>query len=103
MTWKPSASRYGSRPACERYRVTTWDPGARLVFTWWGTSSPSSTDLRARSPAPSITDGFEVFVHDVMAAMTTAPLSIDAVTPSTATDTCLCPLPASPLLPKAPG
>ena len=34
-----------------------------------------------------MTEGFDVFVHDVIAAMTTAPLSIDAVTPSTATET----------------
>ena len=31
--WKPSACRYGVRPARSRYRVTTFDPGARLVFT----------------------------------------------------------------------
>ena len=34
-----------------------------------------------------MTEGFDVLVHEVMAAMTTAPLSIIAVTPSTAMDT----------------
>ena len=34
-----------------------------------------------------MTDGFDVLVQEVIAAMTTAPLSIRAVTPSTATAT----------------
>ena len=56
-------------------------------------------------PAPSITDGFEVLVQEVIAAMTTAPLSIRAVTPSTATATppSLVAAAPPPLLGKAPG
>ena len=34
--------------------------------------SPRSTAFFARRPAPSMTDGFDVFVHDVIAAMTHA-------------------------------
>ena len=36
-------------------------------------SSPASTAFLASSPAPIITDGFEVLVQLVMAAMTTDP------------------------------
>ena len=61
------------RPACRRYSVTTLEPGARLVFTWGGTRRPRSAALRASRPAPSITDGFDVFVQLVIAAMTTEP------------------------------
>ena len=38
------------------------------------TASPRSTAFFASRPAPSISDGFEVFVQLVIAAMTTAPL-----------------------------
>jgi hypothetical protein len=37
------------------------------------TVRPRATAFRARSPAASITDGFEVLVQEVMAAMTTSP------------------------------
>jgi hypothetical protein len=36
-------------------------------------TSPISTARFARSPAAIITDGFDVFVHDVIAAITTDP------------------------------
>jgi hypothetical protein len=55
--------------------VTTWDPGARLVFTHGWVASPAATAFRASSPAATITAGLDVFVHDVMAAMATAPWS----------------------------
>ena len=63
--------------SCERFRysVTTWEPGASEVFTQGFTSSPRALAFRARSPAPSITAGFEVLVQLVMAAMTTAPFA----------------------------
>jgi hypothetical protein len=51
--------------------VTTREPGASDVFTHGGTDKPRATALRASNPAPIITDGFDVFVHDVIAAMTT--------------------------------
>ncbi len=44
-----------------------------MVFTHGLELSPFSTALRASSAAPSITSGFEVLVHDVIAAITTAP------------------------------
>ena len=53
--------------------MTTFEPGAKLVFTYPGTWSPSCTALRARRPAAIITAGFDVFVQLVIAAMTTAP------------------------------
>src|SRR5438046_9079826 len=56
-----------------RSRVTTFEPGARLVFTHGRTPSPRATALRARRPAASITEGFEVLVQLVIAAITTAP------------------------------
>jgi hypothetical protein len=53
--------------------VTTFDPGAREVFTHGFDLSPFFTAARASSPAASITDGFDVFVQLVIAAMTTEP------------------------------
>src|SRR4030095_3359497 len=70
---KPSMSRYTSRPDLRRYSVTTFDPGARLVFTHGCRLSPRSPALFAPSPAPIITLGFEVLVQLVIAAITTAP------------------------------
>src|SRR3954471_14238183 len=69
----PSFSRYFSRPARRRYSVTTFDPGARLVFTHGLADNPRSTAFFATSPAPIITLGFDVFVQLVMAAITTEP------------------------------
>ena len=46
-----------------------------VVFTQGLTVRPRSTALRASRAAPSITDGFEVLVHEVIAAITTAPWS----------------------------
>ena len=54
--------------------MTTFEPGARLVFTQGLICRPRSTAFFASRPAPSITEGFEVLVQLVMAAMTTAPL-----------------------------
>ena len=56
--------------------MTTREPGARLVFTQGFTVRPFSTAFFARSPAPSITLGFEVFVQEVIAAITTRPWSM---------------------------
>ncbi len=46
------------------------------------TRRPLWTALRARMPAPSITDGFDVFVQLVMAAITTCPWSSSVSVPS---------------------
>src|SRR5919201_5098284 len=51
----PSSSRYGVRPAARRYSVTTFDPGARLLFTHGLLVSPFSTAFFATRPAPIIT------------------------------------------------
>ncbi len=53
--------------------MTISEPGARLVFTHGFTVSPRWTALRASSPAPIITLGFEVLVQLVIAATTTEP------------------------------
>src|SRR5918997_2453116 len=53
--------------------MTTFEPGASEVFTHGLLRSPRSTAFLASSPAPIITDGFDVFVQDVIAAMTTDP------------------------------
>ena len=53
--------------------MTTFEPGARLVFTQGLVLSPFSTAFLASRPAATITDGFEVLVQLVMAAMTTEP------------------------------
>ena len=44
-----------------------------MVLTQGLRLSPLSTARLARSPAPIITLGFEVFVHDVIDAITTSP------------------------------
>src|SRR5262252_10831729 len=62
--------------------MTTLEPGASVVFTHGLRSSPASTALRASSAAPTITDGLEVLVHDVMAAITTEPWSTAVLVPS---------------------
>src|SRR5438067_9689716 len=69
----PSSSRYSVRPALSRYSVTTFEPGARLVLTHGWLRRPRSTAFFATSPAASITDGFDVLVQLVIAAMTTRP------------------------------
>jgi hypothetical protein len=80
--WKPSASRYGVRPARSKYSLTTFDPGARLDFTQGFRSRPRSTAFFARSPAATMTEGFEVFVQEVIAAITTAPWERWTICPS---------------------
>src|SRR5205085_7843645 len=53
--------------------VTTCEPGASDVLTHGLTVSPRATAAFASRPAPSSTDGFDVFVQLVIAAITTAP------------------------------
>ena len=54
--------------------MTTFDPGASEVFTQGLVVRPRSTAFLASRPAATITDGFEVLVQLVMAAITTEPL-----------------------------
>src|SRR3954468_3591537 len=58
--WKPSFSRYGISPAAIRESLTTFEPGARLVFTHGFAVKPRSTAFFASNPAPISTEGFEV-------------------------------------------
>src|SRR5215469_6397389 len=70
---KPSLSRSACRPDLLRYSATTCEPGASEVLTQGLAVSPLATALRAKSPAPIMTLGFEVLVQEVMAAITTSP------------------------------
>ena len=70
---KPSLSRSFCRPDFSRYSATTWLPGASEVLTHGFCFRPSRLALRASRPAPISTDGFDVLVHDVIAAMATSP------------------------------
>src|SRR6266566_7443731 len=62
--------------------MTTLDPGARVVFTHGLRSRPASTAFFASSAAPTMTDGFDVLVQEVMAAITTEPWSTEVFVPS---------------------
>ena len=53
--------------------VTTPEPGDKEVQMYGYVLIPFSTAFLARRPAWSMTLGLEVFVHEVMAAMTTEP------------------------------
>src|SRR5581483_11800990 len=55
---------------------------ARVVLTQGFTRRPRCTALRASSAAVSITDGFDVFVQLVIAAITTCPWSTTQRVPS---------------------
>src|SRR3954453_15155275 len=65
--------------------MTTLEPGASDVFTQGLRCRPRSTAFFASRPAPIITNGFDVLVHDVIAATTTAPWSTSKVSPSSDT------------------
>src|SRR5699024_8554045 len=71
--WKRSASRSPDKPDRFKYCVTTFEPGARLVLTHDLVLKPFSNAFRATRPAPIMTEGFEVLVQLVMAAMTMLP------------------------------
>src|SRR5690348_14347132 len=62
--------------------MTTLDPGARVVLTHGLTCRPFSTAFFASRAAPSMTEGLEVLVQEVIEAITTAPLSISYDVPS---------------------
>src|SRR5271165_6564807 len=78
------------RPERVRYSVTTIEPGASEVFTHDGTLSPFSTAFLASSPAATSTDGFDVLVQLVMAAITTLPWvsALSSTTCSSTTSFC---------------
>jgi len=62
--------------------VTTIEPGPSEVLTHGLTRKPFSTAFFASSPAATITEGFEVFVQLVIAAITTEPSLSVAFSPS---------------------
>src|SRR3984893_9259495 len=95
---KPSLSRSFCSPDLSRYSATTCDPGASEVFTHGFTFKPLAIALRANSPAPIITLGFDVLVHDVIAAITASPWPRSKLLPSTGTR-----LSTSPALPNSPS
>src|ERR1700742_535028 len=62
--------------------MTTLEPGARVVLTHGLRDRPRSTAFFAKSAAPSITYGLDVFVQEVIAAITTWPWSSVVSVPS---------------------
>src|SRR5690349_22199254 len=81
------ASRSSCSPDFVRYSVTTCDPGASDVFTHGFGASPLARALRATRPAATSTDGLEVLVQEVIAAITTSPWVIEKFLPSTLAET----------------
>src|SRR3954464_7887251 len=78
--------------------MTTFEPGAREVFTHGLRVRPRSTAFFASSAAPIITDGLDVLVQEVIAAITTAPWSSTPLPPSAkATSTGLDVRPSAPV------
>ena len=65
--------------------MTTCEPGASVVLTHGALVSPNSMAFLANNPAPIITSGFDVFVHEVIAAITTAPCLRVIFSPSSET------------------
>ena len=53
--------------------MTTLDPGASVVLTQGLRFRPLSTAFLASRAAPTMTEGLDVFVQEVMAAITTLP------------------------------
>src|ERR1700744_15824 len=62
--------------------MTTLDPGASVVLTHGLLLRPASTAFLASRAAPTMTDGLEVLVQEVMAAITTEPWSMVTPVPS---------------------
>src|SRR5512145_2696866 len=81
MTLKPSLASGSIKPAFLRYSVTTSEPGASDVLTYGFTFKPFSTAFLATSPAATMTEGLDVFVQDVIAAITIAPCLIFCAPP----------------------
>src|SRR6202030_742789 len=62
--------------------MTTLEPGASEVFTHGLRLRPLSTAFLASSAAPTMTEGLDVFVQEVIAAITTEPWSTLVSVPS---------------------
>src|SRR4051794_17060922 len=70
---KPTLSSSSCSPELARYSATTWLPGASDVFTQGLAVRPLAAAFLASRPAPIKTLGLEVFVQEVIAAITTSP------------------------------
>jgi hypothetical protein len=70
---KPSLSKASYTPAFSKYSLTTPDPGDNVVLMYGLTVNPFATAFLATRPAASMTSGFDVFVQEVIAAITTDP------------------------------
>ena len=61
--------------------MTTCEPGANVVLTQGLRVRPFSTAFLASKPAAIITDGLDVFVQEVIAAITTEPCATSKFSP----------------------
>src|ERR1700744_2495010 len=62
--------------------MTTLDPGASVVLTQYVLLRHAAPAFLASRAAPTMTDGLEVLVQEVMAAITTEPWSMVTSVPS---------------------
>src|SRR5208283_264845 len=62
--------------------MTTLEPGASVVLTQGLLARFRSTAFLASSAAPTMTEGLDVFVQEVIAAITTLPWSTAVSVPS---------------------
>lgn len=69
----PISSKYLVKPDLFKYSVTTFDPGDKVVLMYGFILIPLSKAFLATNPAPIMASGFDVLVHDVIAARTTEP------------------------------
>src|SRR5262249_3433133 len=67
------ASRSAWSPLADMYSATTCEPGAKEGLTQGFGRKPSARAFLATRPAATSTEGFEVLVQLVIAAMTTSP------------------------------
>ena len=80
------------------YSLTTWLPGANEVLTHGLDVMPRAAALRASKPAAIKTEGLEVLVQEVMAAITTSPWPRSKFLFSTFTRLACSPILAKPAL-----
>ena len=73
---KPNFSISASRPASSKYSFATLEPGANDDLTQGLRTKPNSLARLATRPAATTLRGFEVLVHEVIAAIITAPSGI---------------------------
>lgn len=64
---------YWVNPLSYRYLETAWEPGDKDVLIYGRILIPLSWAFLHNNAELSITPGFDVFVHEVIAAITTDP------------------------------